>query len=228
LRGDILRTFVVRRVLVIKGFQLELQLPLAFASSFDLGPLSSQLGLLLLLFFLCASSTLLLFCLLELALLYLLFQCFESCLRSLALFGQLVFLSAFFLPGRVISNILSIHALFHLLHALSLRFLSLLLLSQGLLSNLVLCPLRLSLRLLCIMLCNIGLVLARSWWRRSWLLAGSLDWSWGRRGLAFKSPLPLLLAASVFLFSLPELVLALLLLALCPLLRSLACLGWSS
>lgn len=101
LRSDILRTFVVRRVLIIKCFQLELQLPLAFTSSFDLGPLSSQLGLLLLLFFLCASSTLLLFCFLELALLYLLFQCLESCLCSLTLFSQLLFLSAFFLPSRL-------------------------------------------------------------------------------------------------------------------------------
>ena len=133
---------------------------LALTSSLNLGALSSQLGLLLLLLFLCTSSTLLFLSLLELALLHLLFQGLESSLRSLAFLGQLVFLLALFLPDKIVSDRSRLCAFIDLLHALSLRFLSLLLLSQRLLSDLILRPLSLGLGLLYVVLCDICLILA--------------------------------------------------------------------
>jgi hypothetical protein len=74
LRGDVLRTVLVRGIIVVKSLQLKLKLPLSLTSSLDFGSLSLELSLLLLLLFLCASPTLLLFCLLELALLHLLLK----------------------------------------------------------------------------------------------------------------------------------------------------------
>ena len=133
---------------------------LALTSSLNLGALGGQLGLLLLLLFLCTSSTLLFLSLLELALLHLLFQGLKSSLRGLALLGQLVFLLALFLPDKIVSDSSRLCAFIDLLHALSLRFLSLLLLSQRLLSDLILRPLSLGLGLLYVVLCDICLILA--------------------------------------------------------------------
>jgi hypothetical protein len=76
---------IVGRVLIIKSFQLQLQLSFTLASSFNLCTLSGQAGLFLLFFFLSTSSALLFFRLLEFALLHLLFQSPESSLRSLTL-----------------------------------------------------------------------------------------------------------------------------------------------
>jgi hypothetical protein len=224
--GDVLGTIVIGRILVIKSLQLKLELPLAFTSSFNLSTLGGQLGLLLLLLLLRTRPTLLLFRLLKLALLHLLLKSLEASLGSFALLCELIFLLAFFFPEVLVSMSFSIALGVHLLHALGLGFLSLLLLPQSLLRNLMLCPLRFGFSLLCVVLCDVDLVLSGNWRRRSWLLTDSLCRGWRCRGLPFKSPLPLLFAAGVFLFSCPELILTLFLLTLRTLLRGLTSLRW--
>ena len=139
--GDVLGTIVIGRILVIKSLQLKLELPLAFTSSFNLSTLGGQLGLLLLLLLLRTRPTLLLFRLLKLALLHLLLKSLEASLGSFALLCELIFLLAFFFPEVLVSMSFSIALGVHLLHALGLGFLSLLLLPQSLLRNLMLCPL---------------------------------------------------------------------------------------
>lgn len=158
MRGDVLRALVVRGVFVVKSFQLQLKLPLSLTSSLEFLSLCLELGLLLLLLLLCASPALLFFRPFELALLHLLLESLESSLSRLALFCQFIFLSAFFVPRFFVSES-PIFACYHLLHALGLSLLSLLLLPESLLSDLILCPLSLGFGLLCVMLGDVHFVL---------------------------------------------------------------------
>jgi hypothetical protein len=107
LRGDILRAIVIRRILVIQGFKLQLQLSFTLTSSFNLSALSRKSAFLLFLVLLGSCSALLLFCLLQFALLHLFFECPKSSLCSLALLCQVIFLMTLFFPSTAV-NITSI------------------------------------------------------------------------------------------------------------------------
>jgi hypothetical protein len=138
LRSDVLRTVVVRRIVIIQSFKLQLQLSFTLTSGFNLGALSRKSAFLFLLFLLSSYPALLLLCLLQFALLHLFLECTKSGLCSLTLLGQVVFLSTFFLPSMIVSDSSILMSSSYVHHAVCLGFLCFLLVSQCLLSDVIL------------------------------------------------------------------------------------------
>jgi hypothetical protein len=99
LRRDVLRAIVIRGLVVVECLKLHLQLTFALTSSFDLSALGGQSSFLLLGIFGSSFSALLLFGLLELALLNLLFQGTKPSLSGFPLLGKFILLSTLLVPS---------------------------------------------------------------------------------------------------------------------------------
>jgi len=113
----------------------------------------------------------------------------------------------------------------YILHAFCLGVLCLLLVAYCLFGHFILGPFSFCLSLLGIVLCDINLVLPRHWRRRRWFLTTALYRSRRRAGFIVEPALALLFAASIFLFSLTQLLVAFPLLALGTLLCRLSSFG---
>jgi hypothetical protein len=103
LRGDLLRSLLIRRIFITKTLKLKLKVSFSFTGFLKLCSLSCELGFLLLGFTFRGLLATLLFLLLYFPLFDLLFECLQSSLRRFLFFGEFVFLTLCLIPSEMVS-----------------------------------------------------------------------------------------------------------------------------